>query len=101
MTDIKIQLSEELATIQWQDIIPHAQRDAVIVVNPCLDLLDVGEAIALNNTSKIQAWISESIITKPLSEQLSQWNQNPSTEFNALIVQPFVLVQSFGSSQAL
>lgn len=96
MTDIKIQLSEELAAIQWKDIIPHAQRDVVIVVNPRLDLLDVGEAIALNNTNKIQAWICESLITKPLSEQLSQWNQNPNKEFNALIVQPFVLVQSFG-----
>ncbi|TVQ44723.1 MAG: DUF2288 domain-containing protein [Gloeocapsa sp. DLM2.Bin57] len=96
MTDIKIQLSEELATIQWKDIIPHAQRDVVIVVNPNLDLLDVGEAIALNNTNKIQDWICESLITKPLSEQLSQWNQNPNKEFNALIVQPFVLVQSFG-----
>ena len=96
MTDLKIQLSEELAAIQWKDIIPHAQRDVVIVVNPCLDLLDVGEAIALNNTNKIQAWICESLITKPLSEQLSQWNQNPNKEFNALIVQPFVLVQSFG-----
>ncbi len=94
MTDIKIQLSEEMADIQWQDIIPHAQRDAVIVVNPSLNLLDVGEAIALDNVTKVQSWINQTLIGKPSSDQLSKWNENPKQEFSTLIVQPFVLVQS-------
>ena len=33
MQDIKTQLEDELADIEWSDLVPHAQRDALIVVN--------------------------------------------------------------------
>ena len=40
MQDIKSQLAEELADIEWSDLVPHAQRDALIVVNESLNLVD-------------------------------------------------------------
>jgi hypothetical protein len=93
MSDIKIQLSEELAEIEWRDLIPHAQRDALIVVNPSLDLLEVGVAIAGDRVNLVQGWIGQSLIGKPTPTQLSDWNTTPERPFTALIVQPFVLVQ--------
>ena len=93
MSDIQAKLREDIATIGWQDIMAHARRDAVIVVNPELDLVMVGEAIAKDNSSLVNDWIQQAQIAKPSTEQLTQWNNKPETQFTTLIVQPFVIVQ--------
>ncbi len=94
MTDIKSQLSEELAEVEWSDLVPHAQRDAVIVVSDTLNLLEVGEAIAGDNVPLVQGWIGGNLLQKPTTAQLSEWNARPTSAFNTLIVQPFVLIQA-------
>jgi hypothetical protein len=91
--DLRTQLKENLDEAEWDWLIPHAQRDAVIVVSTPLDLLDVGVAIASDNISQVQVWIDEALITKPSTEQLGEWNGNRTKRFNALIVEPYVLVQ--------
>ena len=97
MQDIEAQLAEELAPAPWQTLIPHAKRDALIVVSSQLSLLEVGLAIAQDNTLSVQHWISEQLICKPDSEQLTIWNKHPEQEFNTLIVQPYVLIQNTDS----
>ncbi|NJK29847.1 MAG: DUF2288 domain-containing protein [Acaryochloridaceae cyanobacterium CSU_3_4] len=92
MQDIKDKLTADIADIEWRDLIPHSQRDAVIVVTPPLKLVEVGVAIATDNTQLVQHWISEDLIHKPSAQQLSQWNAQPNIQFRTLIVQPFVLV---------
>ncbi|MGY6528952.1 MAG: DUF2288 domain-containing protein [Cyanobacterium sp.] len=94
MSDLKTQLQEQIAEIDWKDLIPHAQRDVIIVVNDNLDLIDVGSAIALNDTKTIENLISEQLIQKPTAEQLSHWNSQPTTQFSTIIVQPFVLIKN-------
>ena len=93
MSDIKTKLQKDIAVIGWQDILPHAKRDVVIVVDATLDLITVGEAIAEDNTNLVSNWIQQKQIAKPSSEQLSHWNSHPETRFTTLIVQPFVIVQ--------
>jgi hypothetical protein len=92
MSDIKTQLEEQIAEIDWKDLIPHAQRDAIVIVNHPLDLIEVGCAIAQNKTELVQNWISEQLIQKPTAEQLSEWNEQSSCQFRTIIVQPFVLI---------
>ncbi|MBE9221723.1 DUF2288 domain-containing protein [Cyanobacterium stanieri LEGE 03274] len=94
MSDLKTQLKEQIAEIDWKDLIPHAQRDAIILVDDNLDLIEVGSAIALNDTKTVENWISEQLIQKPNAEQLSHWNSQPTTQFTTIIVQPFVLIKS-------
>ena len=93
MEDIKNRLTQDLADVDWNDLKPHAQRDAVIVVNGNLNLLDVGVAIAQDDKIAVEHWITEQLISKPSNQQLSDWNINPTQLFKTLIVQPFVLVQ--------
>jgi hypothetical protein len=93
MEDIRARLAENLDVAQWDWLIPHVKRDALVVVTPQLDLLDVGVAIASDNVSSVQRWISEALIYKPSPEQVSNWNQNPTTKFDAIIVDPFVVVK--------
>ncbi|MDJ0843755.1 DUF2288 domain-containing protein [Crocosphaera sp.] len=94
MEEIRKRLQEDMADVSWDDIKPHAQRDAVIVVNDELNLLDVGVAIAQDDKMMVERWITKQLINKPSNQQLSDWNINPTQSFKTLIVQPFVLVQS-------
>jgi hypothetical protein len=100
MSDIPTQLAEELAPMDWETLIPHAKRDAVIVVEDALDLIEVGVAIAEDNVNSVQNWISELLIHKPSPDELNAWNQEPSKPFLTLIVQPFVLVRAIASTES-
>ncbi|WP_013322844.1 DUF2288 domain-containing protein [Gloeothece verrucosa] len=91
MSDLKTQLSEQLADIEWNDLKPHAGRDALIIVANSLNLVEVAEAIALDNVPLVQEWMSQQLIYKPSAQQLMSWNEDPKKTFSALIVQPFVL----------
>ncbi len=93
MSNLKEKLEQDVANISWQDLQPHAKRDAIIVVKDELDLSEVAVAIAQDNTPFVQRWIGEQFIAKPTSKQLTNWNQTPQKEFTALIVQPFVIVK--------
>ncbi|MCL2931376.1 MAG: DUF2288 domain-containing protein [Trichodesmium sp. MAG_R03] len=99
MQDIREQLAENLDVAEWNWLVPHVKRNSVVIIDQKLDLLDVGVAIASDHTSSVQDWISQELIYKPSAEQLSIWNANETTKFNALIVQPFVLVQEYGEIQ--
>ncbi|MGB3535014.1 MAG: DUF2288 domain-containing protein [Microcoleaceae cyanobacterium] len=93
MSDLKSQLTENLDEAIWEWLIPHHEKDKVVLVTQQLDLLDVGVAIASDNVASVQQWMSDMWVYKPSEEQVSAWNNNRSKRFNALIVQPFVLVQ--------
>lgn len=92
MTSIQEQLAQDLADVSWKDIIPHCQRDAVIVVYEGLDMIEVGVAIAQDNIAQVQVWVAEQLLQKPSAEQLSLWNQSPEQLFSVLIVAPYVLM---------
>jgi hypothetical protein len=92
MSSIQDQLQDELADVTWADLQPHSRRDAVIVVNESLNLVEVGIAIANDETMRVQVWIDEQLIQKPTTEQLGLWNQDPTQKFSTLIVAPYVLI---------
>jgi hypothetical protein len=94
MQDLRAELAEMLDEAEWEWLMPHAQRDAVVLVDPNLDLLDVGVAIVSDNALAVQHWISEQQLCKPSAEQLADWSNDRTRRFNALIVQPYVLVQN-------
>ena len=93
MQDLRAELAENLDEAEWEWLVPHVMRDAVVVVAHQLDLVDVGEAIASDNVTLVQRWISEELISKPSTTQLSDWNGDRTKRFHTLIVQPYVLVQ--------
>lgn len=92
------QLRQELAAMigpaAWYNLLPHAARDSIVIVNPGLDLVEVGVAVATDNVNSVQRWISEALITKPTVEQMADWERDRSRQFQTLIVQPYVLIQS-------
>ncbi len=93
MQDLRAELTPNLDEAEWEWLIPHVQRDAVIVVPIELDLLDVGVAIASDNIPQVQHWIHEQLLAKPSVTQIGEWNGDRTKRFNTLIVQPYVLIQ--------
>ena len=93
MEDLKTRFNEDITYVKWRDLVPHAQRDAIIFVTKYLDLLEVGVAIAQDDVKSVQSWISKALIHKPYPEQLTTWDADYSISFNTLILQPFVLIQ--------
>lgn len=93
MKDLRAELAESLDEAELDWLKPHIQRDVVVVVHQNLDLLDVGVALASDDALSVQHWISEQLIQKPSVEQIVEWNNDQSKRFQALIVQPYVLVQ--------
>ncbi|MDX2096973.1 MAG: DUF2288 domain-containing protein [Leptolyngbyaceae cyanobacterium bins.59] len=96
-SDLETLLRADLETMldeaEWNWLQPHAQRDVLVVVAPDLDLLDVGVAIAGDNTTSVQNWINQRLIYKPSPDQLSEWNDDQTKKFQALIVRPYVLIR--------
>ena len=93
MQDLKADLIENLDEAEWEWLIPHVQRDAVILVAQQLDLINVGVAIASDSIPEVQQWIDKQLIAKPSPTQIGEWNSDRTKRFVTLIVQPYVLVQ--------
>ncbi len=93
MAELRAELAENLDQAEWEWLIPHVKRDSVLVVAKELNLVEVGIAIASDNLTSVQHWISEQLIQKPSETQLSNWNSDLQKRFNTLIVQPYVLIQ--------
>ncbi|MCC5642064.1 DUF2288 domain-containing protein [Nostoc sp. CHAB 5824] len=93
MSDLRAELTEILDEAEWEWLIPHVQRDAVILVSLELNLVDVGVAIASDNIPSVEQWIDKQLIAKPTIVQVGEWNGDPTKRFNTLIVQPYVLAQ--------
>jgi len=92
--NLKQDLADRVEPAQWKWLIPHASRDALVVVHGDLELPDVGVAIASDNAVQVNRWIEEGLLTKPTETQLNQWQRCLQKQFRSLIVQPFVLIQA-------
>lgn len=76
----------------FTDLEAHIARDAVIVADTRLDLVEVGMAMATNDTKTIDAWIQSGKLQKPSAEDLARWSVSTNLTFTSVVVQPFVLI---------
>jgi hypothetical protein len=90
---LQTELADRVGPAQWDWLKPHISRDAVVIVDPQLDLVEVGLALATDNVQAVQHWIGEALLSKPTVEQLETWDREDCKPWNSLIVQPYVLVQ--------
>ena len=95
--DLQAELAGRMGEAEWDWLMPHAERDALVLVASDLDLVDVAVAIANDESGTVQQWIEQSLIKKPSRTQITDWSKSPSKRFNALILQPYVLIQDVAS----
>lgn len=86
-------LVASMGPIEFSDLRAHLTRDAVVVVDASLDLLEVGMAVAQDDKARVGAWIESGLLGKPSLETLERWSKLAGQAWISLVVQPFVLVR--------
>lgn len=87
------ELVHQIDQARWEWLKPHYERGGLILVDGMLELSEVGERIAADDTVMVQAWLASRMISKPTAEQLADWDQQPEQMFVMLVISPFVLIQ--------
>lgn len=76
----------------WEALRLHAEKDAVLLLGD-VTLIDAGEALALDDATKVAAWLQSGALRRPSDVEKATFEREKST-FEALIVQPWVLIKA-------
>jgi hypothetical protein len=87
---IRAKLANDIGQVPWSYLAPHALAGNLLFVDPELPLDDVGLAISSNQTDRVQHWLKSGDLLKIEAIHAAQW-EDGRTEFEALVVLPFVL----------
>lgn len=98
--DLKTHLAQQIQRVDWKPLDPHARRAGLLVVDPALDLAEVGFAIASDDSARVQELLQAQQLGPITQEQMERWSQETDECFLFLIVQPYVLVQRSPSSDS-
>ncbi len=86
-------LEKYCGEIDWSYLKPHFLSGALIYVDPSLSLNEVGTAFATDDSGQVQAWRKSGDLVAPSQPHAQYWEES-GTRFKALVVSPFVLIQT-------
>lgn len=92
-TAIRAKLEETLGPVIATDLHAHLKRDGVFVVDAAVSLIECGVAVAMDDAVKVEAWVGSGALRRPTPEERAAWLASTERSWNAIVVQPFVLVQ--------
>ena len=92
-------LRGEVLDARWQDLAPHFARQALLLIAPTIDLLEVAATMARDDVPRIQALLEAGALARPSADDADRWSAQP-VRFQAVIVQPWVLAQPLGPASA-
>lgn len=90
-------LNLETGKLSWPELQRHFARGVVIVVARELDLIDVAEAFAQDNSAQTKAWIAGGWIAHAQDTDAQRWHHHNSI-FWSLVIAPWVLVQEIDTA---
>ena len=85
-------LKNDIDKAKWELIAPHHERQSAFVISNELTLEAVGLAMARDESNYVREWIQQQKLLPPTEDQVHTWEED-ETEFNYLIVQPYVIFQ--------
>ena len=83
-------LAKYTGEVDWSYLKPHFERGCLFFVDPETKLEEVGAAIAANETDRVKNWLGSGDLVKIGELHADQW-EGGTTQFEALVVSPFVL----------
>lgn len=86
-------LSGETGRIAWRALLPWFARGDTLQVAAGLDLVAVATALASDDASTVQGWLTSGELAPVSDQQAAQW-QGDDAEVWAVVVLPWILVQS-------
>lgn len=76
--------------VDWSYLKPHFERDCLFFVDASLEMTEVGEAMAKDDSEAVKGWMKSGDLVKIEAIHAFQW-EDGKTEFEALVISPFVL----------
>lgn len=95
--EIRAKLKEAIGPVCYSDLRAHIARGALFVVDPELALVDAGVAVATDDSPLVGRWIEEGRLRRPSEAELATRSRTAERQWLAIVVQPYVLVQSITS----
>lgn len=92
-------LASAIEEVEWHWLRPHLERGALISVAPVLDLAEVADRIAADDTAAVGGWMAAGLLGRPTPEQIAAAEAAPLSRFRMAIVRPYVLIQEPSSPQ--
>lgn len=89
-SSIEDRLEKFSGVVPWKYLRPHWQAGVLYFVDSQLSLKEVGRAFAENQSSLVESWLGSGDVVKIGDLHAAQW-ETTKTEFEALVVSPFVL----------
>jgi len=93
MSEVRVRFEKDLAEVDWRSLRIHTQRDALILVDLHLDLIDVAIKVTDDAVEQVSDWVEKGFLIKPTAEQLSCWETVLDKPFVMLIAAPYILFQ--------
>ncbi len=93
MKPTKEELALQVDVAEWSWLRAHLERGGLIVVDREMDLAEVAERIARDDTETVGAWIEAGKLSKPDEDQIAAWDANSEASFSTLIISPYVLIK--------
>ena len=103
MTDqtLRDRLKEGIDRVSIKPLIPHYERQALWLVSAEIELLDVGVAVANDDSERVASWIRAEKLRQPSEQEIESWLKDVLAQhFEFLIVQPFVLTKVHSGGEA-
>ena len=92
-SELRAQLRGQIQRTEPSELLAHQRRDALLIAQPSIDILDVAVAIAEDDTARIAAYLGSGEVYKPVLTQLTDWCVEPGFRLQFVILQPYVLAQ--------
>jgi hypothetical protein len=96
--DVRNKLRREVMSSHWEDLAPHQQRGALLLLAPALDLLDVAVAIAGDDKERVTALLKGGQLRRAGEADRARYEHDADevseVRFQFVIVQPWVLAQA-------
>lgn len=91
-------LEKYTGEVDWTYLEPHYKAGALLYVDPSLDLVEVGKALADDDSKSVTKWKKSGDLLQPSTPHAYYWEESEAT-FTALVVSPFVLIQPIESDK--
>lgn len=79
----------------WDWLASHYARGVVVVCRGGLDLIDVGVALAEDDSATVAAWMATGDLYRPTDDDAAAWVTEKPT-FEVIVVAPFVVGRILG-----
>lgn len=88
-------LNSETGRLHWQELARYFAAGKVVLLDKTLDLVDVAQQFSRDNAAQTAEWLNTGKVALVSDEQALGFHEN-NTEFWAIVVKPWVLVQAIG-----